>query len=73
MARFRAGAYNKGSRQKGQYVVVEAASRAQAMLDVRKLFPGVPIARVFAFDADAFDQVSNTKRPFTAKPTRGSQ
>lgn len=64
MPKYRAGAFEKGSKQKGQYLVVEAASRAQAMLDVRKYFPGVPIARIFAFDAEAGDKTTTTKRSF---------
>lgn len=64
MPKYRAGAFDKGSRQKGQYVVVDSASRAQAMLEVRKFFPGVPIARIFAIDAEMYDKIDNVKHPF---------
>lgn len=73
MPKFRAGAFDKGSRQKGQYVVVEADSPAQAMLDVRKWFEGTPIQRIFATPAEPWDKVTSLKQHFTARPTRGSQ
>lgn len=73
MPRYRAGAFEKGSRQKGQYVVVEANSAADAMLNARPYFPGVPIGRFFAYPAEQYDKVDHNKHPFTAKPNRGSQ
>jgi hypothetical protein len=74
MAKYRAGAFDKGSRQRGQYVVVEAPSAADAIREVRKFFPGVPVSRFFVSDAEPYQKVDNIKHPFAnAKPPRGSQ
>jgi len=68
--KYRAGALDNNSKTHGSYVIVQADSRAQAMLDVRKHFPNVPITRLFAFDAEPGDKVDGQRRPFTI-PAKG--
>ena len=65
MPRFRAGAFDKGSKRKGRFVVVDAATAAQAVLDVRHYFPGVPLQRLFAREAEGHDKPTTDVKPFT--------
>jgi hypothetical protein len=73
MPKYRAGAYDKGTKQKGQYVVVEANTAADAMIEVRKYFPGTPIQRIFARESEPWDKITSVKQPFSAKPKREAQ
>ncbi len=73
MPRYRAGVYEKGSKTKGRYFVVDAPSEAAAMLDVRFRFIGVPLARMFAKPAEPTDKVDGTVHTFKPASTRGSQ
>jgi hypothetical protein len=72
MPRYRAGAYDKGTKKKGRYFVVEASSEAGAVLDVRHLFPGVALARMFAAPAEPGDKVDGTVHTFKPESARGA-
>jgi hypothetical protein len=66
MPKYRAGAYEKGSKTKGSYVVVEANNEASAMVVARRWFPGVPITRFFATPAEPRDEaMTGVRHPFT--------
>jgi hypothetical protein len=73
MPRFRAGAYDKGSKTKGKFYVVEATTEAAAMLEIRHRFREVPLGRMFATPAEHTDKVDGTLHTFKPANTRGSQ
>lgn len=72
--KFRAGAYDKGSKTKGKYMVIEARSAAEAILLVKRRFPGVPLPRFFAFPSEAGDSSDNRLHTFVNPRTpKGAQ
>lgn len=73
MPRYRAGAYDKGSKTKGKFFVVDAPSAAAAILEIKKFFPGVPVSRMFANDALHTDKPDNTIHEFHPPAKRGAQ
>lgn len=73
MPRYRAGAYDKGSKAKGKYFVVLAESESNAMLAVKQHFPGVPLGRLFVRPAEPNDKVDGTVHTFKPATARGAQ
>lgn len=73
MPKFRAGAYDRGSKTKGKYTVVNANSVSDAMVEVKKYFPTVPMHRIFAREAEIYDKVDNTLHDFSNPKKKGAQ
>jgi predicted RecA/RadA family phage recombinase len=72
MPKYRTGAYEKGSKTKGSYVVVEANNEASAMVVARRWFPNIPITRCFAAPGEPGDKMEDgVLHPFTLpKPSK---